>query len=190
MNKYRFATVAVIAVLAITLCLIVQPADAAGGGRGGGRGFGGRMTMSAERPDRDARLATVKELESQIATLKAAIEKAPAQDPNFAALSTDELTKAMEYYQAESDAVQAIQTSLASLNGGGMMRMSSSNNDLADLRVLAKSERATKTVDRIDALIKEQLVSLSANTRGGRGGGRGGRGSSYTPPPGGFQYND
>ncbi len=191
MKRYLFATVAVVAVIAVTLCLNAQPAGGPGGGGFGGGGFGGgggggfggggrgggmmggmMGGMSTERPDKAARLNTVKELETQIATLKAAIEKAPAKDPNFTTLSEEDRTKAMEWYQPESDAVSAIQASLRTLSGGGMMG-GGSVGELSSLRVLAKDEKATKTVSKLDELIKEAATNPMAGMRGrgNRGGG-------------------
>ncbi len=162
-------------------------------GRGGRGGFGGNNRMGQRgarnpvvRPDRAKRIAAVKELETQIAALKEAIEKAPEKDPNFAALDNNARTQAIAAMQPENDAINAIQATLESLRDsnagagagrGGMNMMggmpgfnTSSDDALSELRVLANNEKATKTVERIDVLIKEALAP--ANTR--RGGMMGG----------------
>ena len=165
------------------------------GGRGTGTGRtrgGQRGTTPIVRPNRTARLNSIKNLETQIATLKAAIEKAPATDPNFTTLQGDALTKAMEYYTPESDAIAAIQQTLASLRGissvgggrggggrGGMAFMGNTDSEdvLSGLRVLAKSEKATKTVERLDTMIKEAQMQTGA--RGGFGNIGGARGGNF-----------
>lgn len=186
MKKFVLATVAVIAVMSLTLCLDAQPAGGGAGG-GGGMGMGGGgmmgggmgMGMGARgpvvRPDKAARVALIKELETQFATLKAAVDKAPDKDTAVTAESDQATTdKATAERQAETDAIRAIQTTLASLRGAatggrGMMGGGASADVLSELRVLASAEKAAKTVARLDALIKE------AQTRtGGRGAGRGG----------------
>jgi hypothetical protein len=142
-----------------------------GGMMGGGMMGGGMRGGAVERPDKAARLDAVKELETQIKTLKAAIDKAPAKDPNFAALEGDALTKAMDLYTPEMDAITAIQTTLTTLRGGGR-GMTATSDDLSALRVLANDEKATKTVAKIDELIK--TAQTRTNRRGNRGGAGGG----------------
>jgi len=206
MKKFVFAAVAVLSVMLLTLCLNAQPAGGgmggfgggAGGGFGGGGGgmggfgggAGGGMGMRGargpvQRPDKAARLASIAELEKQIATLKEAIQKAPAKDTEVTAES-DEATiqKATEERQAETDAIAAIQTTLGALRGQaaagggrggrGGFGGGASTDVLSELRVIAKDEKATKTIAKLDALIKEALTTGGARgNRGGRGGGAG-----------------
>jgi HEAT repeat protein len=156
-------------------------------GMGGNRGGTQRTARGpVARPDKAARLNSIKELETQFAALKAAIDKAPDQDPNMATLDEAGRAKAMEIIQPEQDAISAIQTTLAALRGtstgggnrggrGGMGGTTSSPDILSELRILANGEKATKTVERVDALIKESLTQT--NRRGGMGGaGMGGAG--------------
>jgi hypothetical protein len=185
MRKYLISTVAIFVVLALVWSVSGQPAG--GGARGGGMGgmdFGGvggrggmrRGLRVRERPDRAARLEAVKELEKQIATLKAAIEKAPATDPNIANLEGDALTKFMDVYTPESNAINAIQQTLSALRGGGRGGRGggASEDVLSEIRVLAQKEKATKTVARLDALIKEAQNRASRRGAGGFGGAPGG----------------
>ena len=159
-------------------------------GRNRGRGgFGGGMDMfmrgrgtgPVERPDKEARLASIKELETQLAALKAAIEKSPEKDPDFTTLEGEALTEIMESYTAETQAINSIQQTVSTLRDssaggmrGGMMRgmggmgMRVSPDVLAELRKLADDEKATKTTERIEALIKE--AQDQNNRRGGFGG--------------------
>ncbi|MBN1972407.1 MAG: hypothetical protein JW787_02115 [Sedimentisphaerales bacterium] len=202
MKKFVLATVAVIAVMSLTLCLDAQPAGGGAGG-GGGMGMGGGMggmggggmmgggmgmgTRGARgpvvRPDKAARVALIKDLEKQLTTLKAAVDKAPDKDTAVTAES-DQATmdKATAERQAETDAITAIQTTLASLRGAaatggrGMMGGGGASADvLSELRVLASAEKASKTVARLDALIKEAQTRTGARGTGrGQGQGRGG----------------
>ncbi|MBN2588263.1 MAG: HEAT repeat domain-containing protein [Sedimentisphaerales bacterium] len=170
-----------------------------GRGRGnfGGRNRGGNGNMQRggarsviTRPEKDARLASVKEIQTQIAALKAAIEKAPDKDPDIANLEGTALTEAIEAMQPETDAINAIQAALASLRAdaaaggrgarGGMRGMNNTPSEdvLSELRVIANSEKAAKTVARLDALIK-QAQTQAGGARGGMnfqgmGGARGG----------------
>ena len=189
MKKYLISAFVIVAVLALVVSVSGQPAGG-GGGRGAGGGFGGGMGMgggmggrggmrrAVERPDRAARLDAVKQLETQIAALKAAIEKAPAADPNIANLEGDALTKFMDVYTPESDAINAIQQTLTSLRGGGSRggRGGASQDVLSELRVLAQKEKATKTMARLDALIQEAQNRANRRGAGGFGGGQFGGG--------------
>ena len=145
------------------------------------------------RPTRAERLASVKELEKQIAALKVAIEKAPDKDPNIANLEGANLTKFMDVYTPENNAINAIQetlSSLSSINVGlgsrGGMGSGLTSSVISELLALAKQEKAAKLTSRLEALAKE--AEASSSRRGGMMGGR--RGTSYTPPEGGFKYND
>ena len=132
------------------------------------------MGRARQRPSREERLAAIKELEKQITALKAEIEKAPASDPNIATLEGDALTKFMAQYTEERNAVNAIQQTLSTISGrggrGGFRFGGASADVLSELRVLAQKEKASKTVARLDALIKEEQTR--ANRRGQMGGGQ------------------
>jgi hypothetical protein len=204
MNKYFILLVALISFLAIECLSFGQPAGGAGGGFGGGRGglegmdggmMGGmgRGMRMGPRPSKAERLASVKELEKQIAELKAATEKAPEKDPNIATLNDTSLKKFMDIYTSESDVINTIQKTLAFLSGtstglGGTGGMGSglTSEVISELITLAEQEKAAKVTSRLEALAKE--AEASSNRGGGMMGGR--RGTNYTPPEGGFKYND
>ncbi len=203
MKKFVFSTIAAVAILSIALCLNAQPAGGGMGGAGGGMMGGGAGMMGGgarglrARPEKAARLASVKELDKQVAALKAAIEKGPDKDPNLVTIKDADLTKFMDTYTVESNAINTIQATLTSLQrvagaGAGMGRMGAGGPTeavLTELAALAKDEKATKTAARIDALIQQ---AQQAATRGGgagagggagrggagAGGGRGGRGGA------------
>ncbi len=198
MNKYFVSFIASALFLAIGCLSFAQPAG--GAGRGGLEGSGGMMggmgpgMRIGQRPSKTERLASVKELEKQIAALKAAIEKAPEKDPNMASLENGSLTKFMDAYTIESNTINDIQKTISSLSGtaagfGGTGGSGSglTTEVISNLLDLAKQEKAVKLTTRLEALAKEAQASAS---RGGgmMGGGR--RGSSFTPPEGGFKYND
>ncbi len=156
------------------------------GNRGNMGAGGNRMQRGARsvitRPSKEARLASLKEIETQIAALKAAIEKAPDKDPNLATLEETARTAAIQAMQPENDAITAIQTALASLRGnapaaagrGGMGGNTAVSADvLSELRVLANDEKAAQTVARLDTLIREAQTQ-TGGARGGMGMGMGG----------------
>jgi hypothetical protein len=204
MKKFVFTAIAVLSVMSLALCVNAQPAGGGGGMGGFGGGGGGAGMMGGggmmggmgmrgargpvQRPDKAARLASIAELEKQIATLKKAIQDAPAKDTEVTA-DSDEATiqKATDERQAETDAIAAVQATLAALRGqaaaggrGGRGGFGGASADvLSELRVLANGEKATKTVARLDALIKEAQTTGGRGARGGRGGaGAGGRGGN------------
>ena len=180
MKKYIISSIAVLVTLALVWSAFGQPGGggAAGGGRRGGMG---QMGRARQRPTREERLAAIKTLEKQIAALKTAIDKAPATDPNIATLEGDALTKFMAQYTEESTAVNDVQQTLSTLSGrggrGGFRLGGLSEDVLSELRVLAQKEKASKTVARLDALIKEEQTRAERRGAGGRGAGRGGRGA-------------
>ena len=185
MKKYIISAVAVLVSLAVVWSAFGQ---AAGGGRQGGQGGqrgqrGGQTGRARQRPAREERLAAIKELGKQIEALKTAIGKAPATDPNIANLEGDALTKFMAQYTEESAAVNAIQQTLSNISGraggGGRGGFGGASADvLSELRVLAQNEKASKTVARLDALIKEEQTRRTRRgTDGGERTGRGGRGA-------------
>lgn len=196
MFKYFVLIVTAILFLTIECPSFGQPA---GGGFGDsmtgleGMGGMGRGMRIGQRPTKEERLASVKELEKQVAALKAAIEKAPDKDPNVANLEGANLTKFMDVYASESNAINVIQetiSSLSSTNAGlgsrGVMGSGLTSEVISELITLAKQDKAAKLTLRLEALAKE--AEASSNRGGGMMGGR--RGTSYTPPEGGFKYND
>ena len=182
MKKYIISAVAVLVSLALVWSAFGQAAGAGRqGGQGGQRGQrGGQTGRARQRPAREERLAAIKELGKQIEALKTAIGKAPATDPNIANLEGDALTKFMAQYTEESAAVNAIQQTLSTISGrGGRGGFGGASADvLSELRVLAQKEKASKTVARLDALIKEEQTRTAR--RGTGGGGRTGRGGRGT----------
>ena len=191
MKKYFIPAVVVLVTLTLVLSVFGQPTgNTAGGDRRGGTAMeraggarGGMMGRGRQRPAREERLAAIKELEKQIAALKAAMEKAPEKDPNVAKLEGEELTKFMAQYTEESNAVNAIQQTLSSISG---RRGGASADVLSELRVLADQEKASKTLARIDALIKEQQTSRGGRRSGTEGqGGQGGQRRGGTEGQGG-----
>lgn len=186
MKKFFISTVVVMVALTVVWSAFGQPPGDNPGGRRGGMGQmgdmrGGRMMGRAmQRPNREERLAAIKTLEKQIVALKAEIEKAPVSDPNIAALEGDARTKFMAQYTEESNAVNAIQQTLAALTGrggrggrGGFGFFRGGPDTLSELRVLANSEKAAKTVARLDELIQQERTRAS---RRGQMGGRQGQG--------------
>ncbi len=197
MNKYFVLIVAIILFFAIDCSLFGQTSSGFGGGMAGLEGTGmsgmGRGMRIGQRPTKAERLASVKELEKQIAALKVAIEEAPDKDPNIANLEGANLTKFMDVYTPESNAINVIQETLSSLsstNAGlgyrGRMSSSLTSEVISELITLAKQDKAANLTSRLEILAKEAEASSSRG--GGMMGGR--RGTSYTIPEGGFKYND
>jgi hypothetical protein len=162
-----------------------------GGGMMGGGMMGGGMMMG-NRPEKKARLEAVKEIEKGIAALKEAVNKAPDKDPNIATLTGDALTKFMDLYAPESNAINTISNAISGLRGsggmmGGMMRMGGPSTDvLNELKTLATGDKAAKTTARIDALIKEAQQREEMMQGGGMMGGgmMGGMGAPGGAPGG------
>jgi len=179
MKKYIIPAIVVLVALTLVLSAFGQPAggDAAGARRGGMGQMDnmrrGMMGQARQRPAREERLAAIKTLEKQIVALKAEIDKAPVSDPNIATLEGDALTKFMAQYTEERNAVNAIQQTLSTISGrggrGGFRFGGASADVLSELRVLAQKEKASKTVARLDALIKEEQTRAA---RRGMGGGQ------------------
>lgn len=206
MNKYFILLVTVLLILAIECLSFGQPAGGPGGGFGAGRGGlegidGGVMSgmgrgmRIGQRPTKAERLASVKELEKQLADLKTAINKAPDKDPNMATLENGSLTAFMDVYTIESNTINDIQKTLLTISGTGTGFTGRGNigsgsaltsEIISELLTLAKQEKAVKLISRLDVLAKE--TQASASRGGGMMGGR--RGTNYTPPEGGFKYND
>jgi hypothetical protein len=198
MKKYVFSAIVVLTILTITIS--TATAGGAGGGRGGaaggmggggmggGRGAagGGMPAVSMQRPNKTARLASIAEIEKQIAALRTAIQKAPATDPCIPQLQPEALTTFTAQYNEESTALTQIVTAINTLRAGGRGGAGSLTTEvIAELTKLATEEKATKLVSRLEAVAKE--TTAQAGRGGGMGGGRGG---TFTPPAGGFKYND
>jgi hypothetical protein len=214
-KKYLFTVIVVMTILTITLSMASAGGGrgAAGGGRGaagagmgggmggGAGGRGGMAAASTQRPDKAARLSAIADIEKQIAALRAAIQKAPATDPNVSTLTGEKLTTFTALYNEENDAINLIVTSLNTIRPvaggaggaggarggqrGGAAGGALTTEVITELTKLAQDEKATKLAARLDALAKEAAAVPARGTGGG-----GGRGGNYTPPPGGFQYND
>ncbi len=122
-KKYLFTAIVVMTIITI----IVSMASAGGGRRAGGAGMGGgagssmgggaggrggMAAVSTQRPDKAARLTAIADIEKQIAALRAAIQKAPATDPNVSTLTGEKLTTFTALYIEENDAINLIVTSL------------------------------------------------------------------------------
>ena len=179
MKKYIISALVVLMALTLVWSAFGQPAGGdAGGNRRGGMGqMGGMrggmmMGRARQRPDREERLAAIKTLEKQVAALKAEIEKAPASDPNIATLEGDARTKFMAQYTEESNAVNAIQQTLATITGrggrggrGGFGFSGAGADTLSELRVLANSEKAPKTVARLDELIQQEQTRANRRSQ-------------------------
>ncbi len=197
MKKCLFPAIILLLVLTVTLCTQAQPAasqdpgSAAGGGMGGGQGM---MAAATQRPDKTDRLASIAELEKQIAALKTAIQKAPSTDPCIPQLQGDALTTFTAQYNEENTAINAIVRILNTIRpaagaaGGRGGRGGLTTDVIAELTKIAQEEKAAKLTLRLEALAKE---AAAAPARGGMGGGMGGgRGSSVPSIPGGFQWID
>jgi hypothetical protein len=174
MKRVIFTSSVVVLIMALTLC--GQPAGG-GGGMGGNRGGGMAAAASTRRPDKAARLASIAEIEKQIATLRAAIQKAPATDPCIPQLQDEALSTFTTQYTEESNAVNQIAQTINTLRvtaaaggrggrGGGGGGLTA--EVLTELTKLAQGENATKLAARLEALAKE---AAAAPARGGGGGG-------------------
>ncbi len=186
-NKCLFPVVIVLMILSVVLCTQTQPVmgAGAGGGRGGGMGGGrgGRGTAAVtQRPDKATRLASIVEIEKQLAALKTAIQKAPANDPCIAQLQGEASTTFATQYSEESDAITQIVTALNSIRpvaggfgggrGGMMGGVGLTTEQITELTTLAKEDKATKLTAKLNALAKEAASQAAAAASRG-GGGRG-----------------
>ncbi len=136
------------------------------GGMGGGMGGGGRggAAVSVRRPDKAARLASIAEIEKQIAALRTAIQKAPATDPCIPQLQGDALTTFRTQYTAESNSVNAIAAALNAMRpvggaaggrGGAGATGGLTAAIVTELKKLAQEDKATKLTSRLDVLAKQ-----------------------------------
>jgi hypothetical protein len=183
MKKYLFTAIVITSILTIVLCTQAQLAAGQGGGRaGGGTGRGMGMATVTQRPDRAARIASIAELEKQVATLKVAIQKAPASDVNVADLKGEAL---MAYVGQINDENRFFTQIAAILSTMRPVSGSITTEQMTELTALAKEDKATKLTARLEALTNDAAnppTQATTTTRGGRGG-RGGTGNS-TPPAG------
>lgn len=196
MKNFLFSAFVAVMILTVSFCTQAQPAAGPGGGAGGmGGGMGGRgMTVNVLRPDKNTRLASITELEKQIAALKTSIQKAPSADPNISTLTGEKLAAFTTQYDEENNAINQIVTTINTIRpaaGGRGGRGGGATGGLtadviAELTKLAQEEKATKLAARLEALAKETTATPA---RGGMGGGA--RGGNREPPiPGGFQWID
>ena len=163
MKRYIISTIAVISVLTLSVSLYAGGgggrggAGGMGGGMGGAMGGGGRGGATQVRLDKAGRLDAITQLETQVAALKKAIQDGPEYD--FASLEqgSEEYTEAMTSYTPERTAVRDIQTTMASLLGGGARGFGggTSAEVLTELKDLATKAKATKTEARLAELITE-----------------------------------
>jgi enterochelin esterase-like enzyme len=134
----------------------------------GGRG-GAAAPQVLPRPSRQERLTAINNLEKQVATLKAAIEKAPAADPNIAALQGNALTAFMDVYAPESNTISEMSKILASIRGTtASARGVLTTEVLTELSGLAKQDNAAKLTAMLGEMGK--AAQAAATARGGRGG--------------------
>jgi hydroxyacylglutathione hydrolase len=162
----RILLVCVFVSFCIMFAAVAQNAPAAGaasrgGGMGMGGGIGGRGTTpaSVKRPDKAARLAALEELQKQIETLKAAIQKAPPSDPCISQLQADARTTFMNQYTEESTAINSIITSLNTMrpvaNAGTRSVGGLTIAMVTELKKLAQEDKSTKLTARLDVLTKQ-----------------------------------
>jgi predicted peptidase len=177
MNRVIFVIKTAILAHVLTICVFAQGQPAAGAAAAIGiRGAAGTATVSTQRPDRVSRLVTITEIEKQIAALKTAIQKSPATDPCIAQLQGEALSTFTNQYNDENNAINQIVTALNSLRpsaaggrgsrGGISIGSGITTDRIAELKKLAQDEKATKLIERLDALTKE---AQDAAARGGRG---------------------
>jgi poly(3-hydroxybutyrate) depolymerase len=115
-------------------------------------GMGGRGTaaLPSRRPDKSARLAAIVELEKQIASLRATIQKAKATDPCVPQLQGEDLATFTTQYNEERDAINQIATTLNNIRP--LTNTTLSIPTLSEIATLAKSEKATKVTALVDVL--------------------------------------
>jgi hypothetical protein len=179
-----------------------------GQARGGQQGGRGQVNAAAVN-------AAVTEIEKQLAALKKAMEGAQmmpgrgGQDTQKAVMGGSRggggaAQAMMAQNQQRSQAVQAAAAAIADqvlvLKGTqAQIEQEDAIAELVSIVDVANREKATSTVTLTQSIIDtrqktfaEKTAKLGIGPRGGgmMGGMMGGRGGSYTPPPGGFKYND
>jgi hypothetical protein len=194
MNKYLIIIIVIISVLMLTMDIYAGGARGGVGGRAGaagGMGAGGRggiATVTTQRPNKQTRLAAIAEIEQQIAALNASIQKAPATDPCIPKLQGEALTTFTNQYNEETNALNVIVTTLnnirpaAGARGGGRGMGGGGGSltaeQITELIALAKEDKVTKLVSRLENLAKEAAAQPArSGGMGGSGMGSGGGGN-------------
>ena len=218
MKRYIVFIGAIIAVLALTLG--VYAAGGRGRGAGGGMGMGGmgmggrggqRGGMRGGGLNVESVNAAIAAIEKQIEVLKKAMEGAEAGMGRGARGERGDVDfqAAMEQMQKRNEIVQAAAADIADqvlvLKGNqAQTEFQEEITELQSIAASARQEEAEKTTELVQAMIEArqeeinepaERVGIQIRIRGGRGGrggggGFGSRGGDFTPPPGGFQYED
>lgn len=179
MKRYLILTVAVLAVVAMTLGVYAQPQ---GGGQGQGRMRGGF--------NRESQQNAVAAIEAQLAKLKASMEAQPARPQgNFQDMSDEERNKwreqMMKQREEQAAIVTAIDQQVMVLKGRQLQtEHEAAMEELQAIQVMAASENAPKTAKHVEELIakktqafEQKAEKLGIRLRRGRGqGGPGGQG--------------
>ncbi len=191
-----------------------------GGGMGGGRGGAAATGTGTARGgflNVDSINTAIKAIEEQLALVKKALESAQTatagtQTGTQAGGGAD-LQTIMDQMQKRTETVQSAATAIDDqvLVLKGSQAQIEQQAEIAELQSIitaANEEKALKTAALVQSIIdarqkdfqaaaaKLGITVQSQTQRGGRGGGMGGgrgggRGAAaYTPPEGGFKYND
>jgi len=217
MKKYVFAAIVVTMMWTVTLCLLAQsPAGQSQGqppggqgrgqapgvqGRGGQRGGGGQVNPETVN-------AAVAEIEKQLAALKKAMEGAPTmpggrsqgtQKPvmgggRAGGATPEMMAQNQQRFLAVREATAAIADQVLVLKGNqARIEQEDVIAELESIINSANQEKATSTagltrsiIDTRQKAFAEKAAKLGIALRGGMGS----RGGAYTPPVGGFKYND
>ena len=183
MKKYLVTSIAVLAVLAVTLSLYAQPGGGMGGGerggaRGGRMGMRGMFFLRAETAE-----PAIASIETQLKKLKEVVAAQPAMG-GFRDMSEEDRTKMMEGMRKRSETIAAemktIEDQVKVLKGGRNLRMElqTETDELQAIADSATKEKATATAKLIQDLIAKRTKALQDNMeklgiRGRRGGQRG-----------------
>jgi hypothetical protein len=177
MKKYFILTVAVMAVVAMTLGVYAQPQGGAGAGAGRMRGGFGNQ---------EAQQNAVAAIEAQLAKLKAGMTAQPARPENFQDMSEEERTKfrdaMMKQREEQAAILAAIDDQIMILKGRQVQtEHEAAMEELQAIQVMAASENAPKTAKYVEEMIakKNQAFQEKAEKLGirlGRGRGQGGQG--------------
>jgi hypothetical protein len=193
---------------------------AMGGGRGGAMGGGTTRSGGSGFLNVDSINTAIKAIEEQLALVKKALESSPAATTGSTPTSVQpggaDLQTIMEQMQQRTTTVQTAGTSISeqTLVLKGSQAQLEQQAEIAELQSIitaANEEKATKTATLVQSIIDARQKEFQATAaklgiavqsqtqrggRGGAGGGRGGgmggggRGAAFTPPEGGFKYND
>jgi len=217
MKKYVLTAIVATMMWTVTLCLLAQsPAGQGQGqppsgqgrgqapgvqGRGGPRGGGGQVNPETVN-------AAVAEIEKQLAVLKKAMEGAPTmpggrsqgtQKPvmgggRAGGMTPEMMAQNQQRFLAVREATAAIADQVLVLKGNqARVEQEDVVAELESIISSANQEKATGTAELTQSIIdtgQKAFTEKAAKLAIGLRGGMGGRGSSYTPPPGGFKYND